>query len=300
MKFSTKRHFFVASLALLLLTALGSCGPRRSAPPLAANGSDAPLENPAPWDLVEEGQNPPPTRHSYDLSEPSADSTASATADSAAREPSQDEDTDEGTSQQQDIADDVDDVLPADLSRYNRLGRLHDLFNDSNKYQYAAGERIGIHPISSLGEAYFTRRPLVKIKSCRWYTVEDLTHSMPYLVPEAAQLLETIGRNFQDSLSRRNISGHKFRVTSVLRSKHSVKKLRRVNRNATDSSTHQLGTTFDISWSRFDHDGKSPRVSDVELKHILAEVLRDLRANRRCLVKYEVKSPCFHITATGL
>ena len=123
---------------------------------------------------------------------------------------------------------------------------------------------------------------------------------MPYLVPEAAQLLETIGRNFEDSLRTHNASGHKFRVTSVLRTAHSVKKLRRVNRNATDSSTHQLGTTFDISYAHFNNDGRSPQVSDEQLKYILAEVLYDLRRQNKCLVKFERKSPCFHITATGL
>ena len=84
-------------------------------------------------------------------------------------------------------------------SRFRSLGNLGELFNDSNKYQYAAGERIGIRPIAGLGEAYFTRRPLVKVRTCRWYNIDPLTHSMPYLVPEAANLLETIGRNFADS-----------------------------------------------------------------------------------------------------
>lgn len=190
-------------------------------------------------------------------------------------------------------------TVAVDLTRYGRLGRLAEAFNDSNKYQYAAGERIGIKPIRNIADAYYLRRPLVKIQSCKWYDVDELTHSMPYLVPEAAALLETIGRNFADSLKKRNAEGHKFRVTSVLRSAYSVKRLRRVNRNATDSSTHKLGTTFDISYAHFNHDGKSPLHSDEELKYILAEVLRDLRHDNKCLVKYERKSPCYHITATG-
>lgn len=279
------------SASILGLAMLQGCGGNVNT--VADNESRT--EVPAPWDLVDEGEAPPPTNHSYDRIIDAVDSTA----DSAALTEPLPEDS---------IADDTGDDAdkaelpapdPARMARYRGLGRLNELFNDSNKYQYAAGERIGIKPIHSLGDAYFTRRPLVKIKSCQWYTLEELTHSMPYLVPEAASLLETIGRNFTDSLKKRNASGHRMRVTSVLRSAHSVKKLRRVNRNATDSSTHQLGTTFDISYARFDHDGKSARVSDAELKHILAEVLRDLRAQNKCMVKYEIKSPCFHITATG-
>lgn len=222
--------------------------------------------NPAPWDLIDENSQP---RETY-------------VPDTA------------------EMSDNLTHVETEPMSRYNRIGRLREVFNDSNKYQYAAGERIGIKPITGLAEAYFTSRPLVKIETCRWYDLDTLTHSMPYLVPEAAELLETIGRNFEDSLRTHNARGHKFRVTSVLRTYHSVKKLRKINSNATDSSTHQLGTTFDISYAHFNNDGHSPQVCDEQLKYILAEVLYDLRRQNKCMVKFERKSPCFHITATGL
>lgn len=269
---------------LLLLLVAGSCGgdPRR-----AQDETSAPT--PAPWDLLEEGELPPPSpkiANEYLASDYATDTLA----ESSSTLP----EADEGDANYA-----PDSVQPANLSRFRGLGRLATVFNDSNKYQYAAGERIGIRPISSLSEAYYLRRPLVHIRSCQWYHVEPLTHSVPYLVPEAAHLLETIGRNFNDSLEKRGIKGHTMRVTSVLRTAQSVKKLRRVNGNATDSSTHKLGTTFDISYARFDHDGNSPRHSDEELKYILAEVLRDLRNQKKCLVKFERKSPCFHITATG-
>lgn len=256
--------------------------------------SDSSVVPPAPWDLVDEGEEPLPTRHSYLADYESVEMDSAVTGDSMSMAEVVAEETAEETDENP-----VAEIAPENLGRYLKLGRLNELFNDSNKYQYAVGEKIGIKPIRNLADAYFTRRPLVKIKTSRYYTIEELTHSMPYLVPEAAALLETIGKNFEDSLRSKNMSGHKFRVTSMLRSAQSVKRLRRVNRNATDSSTHQLGTTFDISYSRFDHDGVSPRVSDAELKYVLAEVLRDLRVADKCMVKYEVKSPCFHITATG-
>ena len=278
----------VAIFILMLVAALfHSCGNPVTTVSDNHSGSDIP----APWDLVDEGEDPPPTNHTYEYELPE-DSASVPAEDSLSPETMQD-----GESVDENVV--FPELPPPDMTRYRSIGRLNELFNDSNKYQYAAGERIGIKPISKLGDAFFTRRPLVKLSSCRWYELEELTHSMPYLVPEAADLLETSGRNFEDSLRRRGLEGYRFRVTSVLRSAHSVKKLRRVNRNATDSSTHQLGTTFDISWSRFEHDGAGPQVSDAELKYILAEVLRDLRLQRRCLVKYEVKSPCFHITAAG-
>lgn len=263
-----------AALCILL----SACGGPRRVDPFDTVGSS----QPAPWELV--------------------DTAASTSAVSASASGNVNDNVSDSVP---DIARDIvrDSVAGntrnTDLSRYNRIGRLHEVFNDSNKYQYAAGERIGISPIRNLAGAYYTSRPLVRIAACQWYDMDTLTHSMPYLVPEAARLLETIGRNFTDSLKSRKLKGYKFRVTSVLRTSHSVKRLRRINKNATDSSTHQLGTTFDISYAKFNHDGSSPRISDEQLKYILAEVLLDLRKQNKCLVKFERKSPCFHITATG-
>lgn len=264
-------------MASMTITLLPGCGNLT-----ATGGNDESASHtPAPWDLVEEGESPLPTNHSYDYAEDTTNPVPDSTL------------TPETI-----LAKDTTVIIP-DLSRYRSLGRLDEVFNDSNKYQYAAGERIGIDPITGVADAYFLKRPLIKVSSCELYSIDQLTHSMPYLVPEAASLLETIGRNFRDSLKSKNKEGHKFRVTSLLRSAHSVKKLKRVNRNATDSSTHQLGTTFDITYSTFDHDRNAKSISDEELKYVLAEVLRDLRAANKCMVKYEIKSPCFHITATG-
>lgn len=264
-------------LAAVLSLLLACCvNPK---PTLTSDNSSS--RAPAPWDLVEEGESPPPSKKADTIVLP---------------EPEEDYDLPEDSVS---ISSALPDSVPvADLSNYRGIGRLDELFNDSNKYQYAAGERIGITPIVNIAQSYFTRRPLVRIESNDLFVIDRLTHSMPYLVPEAADLLRTIGKNFRDSLASKKMGSHRFRITSLLRSAHSVKKLKRVNRNATDSSTHQLATTFDISYAKFDIDGSKP-VSDEELKYVLAEVLRDLRRNGRCLVKYEKKSPCFHITATG-
>lgn len=183
--------------------------------------------------------------------------------------------------------------------RLNFIGNLREVFNDSNKYHYAIAERIGIAPISTLADAYYTRRPLVEVKNCEYYQVDTLTHSLPFLIPEAESLLAEIGRNFNDSLRARGGDGYGIIVTSLLRTPVSVKALRRINRNATDSSTHQFGTTFDITYSRFAEKNPKHRIGDGDLKNLLAEVLYDLHRRGKCMVKFERKSPCFHITATG-
>ena len=82
----------------------------------------------------------------------------------------------------------------------------------------------------------------------------------------------------------------------MLRTPEGVKKLRRRNRNAVDSSVHQMGTTVDVSYSRFmAYDEVMPRSAE-DLKNLLAEVLYAMRNEGKCWVKYERKQPCFHIT----
>lgn len=176
-------------------------------------------------------------------------------------------------------------------------GTLGRVFNDSNYLHYAAAEDIGITPIYNIAELRRLRRPLVKIVSCREYYVDELTHSYPYLVPEAADLLKEIGARFNDSLSARGGGSYRLKITSVLRTPATVNKLRRVNRNATDSSAHQFATTFDISYAKFICDSLTVNRTQEDLKNLLGEVLLAVRGEGKCYVKYERKQGCFHITA---
>jgi len=178
-----------------------------------------------------------------------------------------------------------------------QIGPLRKAFNDSNYVHLNAARELGIEPIASDADIMRMRRPVVKIRSCAEYYVEPLTHSYPYLVPEAAELLADIGRNFNDSLAARGGGDYRIKVTSVLRTPVTVKRLRRVNRNAVEESTHSYGTTFDISYSKFICDSdRAPHRTFEDLKNLLAEILHDLRAEGRCYVKYEARQSCFHIT----
>lgn len=182
--------------------------------------------------------------------------------------------------------------------RVRTSGRINyaEFFNDSNHYQLQHAQRLGIEPITDLRSYYHNKRPLVKIATNEDYVLDHLTHSYPYLVPEADRLLHDIGRNFRDSLKSKGAKDYRIIVTSVLRTPATVKKLRRVNRNATELSTHQYATTFDLSYNKFAAAGGIDDVSYADLKSVLAEVLADLHQEGRCMVKYEKKSPCFHIT----
>ena len=180
--------------------------------------------------------------------------------------------------------------------RLRHIGPLMRLFNDSNRVQLEAARAIGIRPIEKPEDAWTLSRPLVPVRSCRQYYVDELRHSYPYLVPEAARLLADIGQAFNDSLQARGGGAYRLKVTSLLRTPATVGRLRRVNRNASGESTHVYGTTFDISYSRFICDDDSlPRTFE-DLKNLLGEVLLDLKNSGRCYVKMERRQACFHIT----
>ncbi len=172
-------------------------------------------------------------------------------------------------------------------------------FNDLNDVHLSVAKKIGIAPVSSREEAEHASRDMVEIETNDYYEVEELTHSIPYLVPEAATLLSDIGKNFQDSLRNLNASLYKIKVTSVTRTVADVKKLKRRNSNSSLNSAHQYGTTFDVSWARYAKvDEKDTLTIDKDrLKMVLASVLRDLRRADRCYIKHERKQGCFHITA---
>lgn len=193
------------------------------------------------------------------------------------------------------------DMMPDDgcvKMKINPLGgTLGLVFNDSNYVHLEEAERIGIHPIETLADVWRVRRPVCHIKSCREYVVDSLTHSLPYLVPEAADLLKEIGARFNDSLQARGGGSYRLKVTSVLRTKNGIKKLRRRNGNAVEASAHQFGTTFDISYAKFICDSVTVNRTQEDLKNLLGEVLKAIRDEGGCYVKYERKQACFHITA---
>lgn len=175
-------------------------------------------------------------------------------------------------------------------------------FNDLNDVQLAVAKKIGIRPVETREEAEREKGRLLEIAACERYGLDSLTHSIPFLVPKAVALLDTIGSNFLDSLENKGLNPNKVIVTSVLRTRQDVKRLRKKNSNASMNSCHFYGTTFDLSWKRFekveDPDGRPMQdVNADTLKLVLSEVLRDLRTAGRCYVKYELKQGCFHITA---
>lgn len=173
-------------------------------------------------------------------------------------------------------------------------------FPDQNDVQLLAANKFGVSPVQNREEAEHSKGKLVYVGSNPYFYVDKLNNSIPYLVPRASVLLQDIGKAYFDSLQIKGIPLHKIIVTSILRTKDDVAKLRTRNSNATENSCHLYGTTFDVCYNRYKtvQTASEPRreVRNDSLKWVLSEVLRDMRQANRCLVKYEVNQGCFHIT----
>lgn len=177
------------------------------------------------------------------------------------------------------------------------------LFNDQNGVQLKSAARFGIkRTLKDRKEANGVKDGLVHIRDNSHYSIAELAHSIPYLTDGAAELLDMIGKNFLDSLESKGLNPNRIIVTSVLRTQEDIKKLQKSgNPNAVSNSAHCYATTFDITYVRYDkvkyrNFRRYESVEKAILKNVLGEVLRDLRKQNKCYVKYEVKQRCFHIT----
>ena len=83
-------------------------------------------------------------------------------------------------------------------------------FGDLNEKHLNVAQAIGIRVLSSREEAEKMREQLQPITTNELYAVDSLTHSIPYLIPGAASLLDTIGHNFLDSLTAKGLNPNKI------------------------------------------------------------------------------------------
>lgn len=173
-------------------------------------------------------------------------------------------------------------------------------FSDLNEDHLAAAHKYGLDSIpDTCNDATCAALGLVKISTTDNYTVAPLRHSSPYLTFGASRELGGIASAFRDSLASKGFPRYKLIVTSVLRTEADIRKLRRHNSNASSESAHSYGTTWDISYTRYEKCDDCPEyMQPYELTKILAEVLKAEKEQGHCLIKYEKKQHCFHITAS--
>ena len=171
-------------------------------------------------------------------------------------------------------------------------------FNDNNPHQLAAAKKYGIEPLEDRSQlTKKVTKHLRLIEENDYYSVDPLTHSVPYLTPDAAKFLKDIGKQFQKAEKKHKMGKYKIIVTSVLRTKEDVRKLMKVNSNAVPNSAHCHATTFDITYRKYKYiEGREN--DSRQMKYLLGEVLDKLRQKGRCYVRYETQQTCLHITVT--
>lgn len=175
-------------------------------------------------------------------------------------------------------------------------------FNDMQSKQHEVASRIGLaRPPKDRDDAAGMRKSLVEIKTNENYIVDELTHSVPFLIPSAKKELDAIGAEWSDILKRNGLPHYQFYVTSVLRTQEDVKFLQRSgNINSTTQSCHCYGTTFDLAYMRYNKVSRTRMyMHEDNLKLVLGQVLLNHQRAGKIFVKYEWKQSCFHITVRG-
>lgn len=192
-----------------------------------------------------------------------------------------------------------DEKITEKTPEYTKFNGSYKAFNDLNELHMAAALEKGIVPMQTNADTTKYADKLVRLpQELDLYKIDKLTHSVPFVVNDAAQLMMRIGINFRDSLFSKKMAPYKLIITSVTRSLEDNARLGKKNVNAVENSVHSYGTTVDISWKRFVKKGTEGNndVPPEQLKYVLAQVLHDLRQREQCYVLYETKQACFHIT----
>lgn len=143
--------------------------------------------------------------------------------------------------------------------------------------------------------SYYLEKKLLLVDSSDVYVVDSLFHSYAFLTKDAKNLLDEVGKRFQEKIRNTSFRQTRILVTSLLRTESTVKSLMRRNRNSLRISSHLHGTTFDIAHNEFVAPKSLNEAEIAYLREILAETLHEFRAQDRCFVTYETNQACFHV-----
>jgi len=176
--------------------------------------------------------------------------------------------------------------------------------NDLNDLQIIHAQKNGLKPPFTTNDEFNSKigdmvrkSILVQVTDNRYYQLKSLSHSQPYLIPEAIDMLNEIGYRFQKCLKEKKYDNYRFRITSLLRTAETQSNLSHRNGNATKSlSCHLYGTTVDISYKNFFNTKKDTIESKMEPILAMQKVLADMREECKLLVVRERHQSCFHIT----
>jgi hypothetical protein len=246
-----------------------------------------------------------------------ADPPATADADLAAA-PTATFDLEAAVAEARRGADSVEEALrPVSLLT---PGQIRQLQQYRNAAQLRVAEQQGVPQPVDAGarQAFLSDRRLVELDDSAFWVVRELDYSSALVTPATHKLLTEIGRRFHARLDELGVPPMRFEITSALRTADDQERLRRVNPNAARGrSTHQYGTTVDITYASFRAPERLGRVEEgeealarmaldlvggrmaLELKAELGHVLLGLQEEGQVMVTYERRQPVFHLTARG-
>lgn len=136
------------------------------------------------------------------------------------------------------------------------------------------------------------KKMLVRVEDGEGYRVDhgQLTHSVPYLHPEAYKVLRYMGRSYAERTKDTEAEGSDFRISSLTRTTEQQEQLRKSSKgvNATPNvSTHSFGASFDIYRFANAHNCTTAQ-------RIFGEMLLEFQQAGRILLTPE--GNCVHIT----
>jgi len=176
---------------------------------------------------------------------------------------------------------------------------FHDSLNNHLDEYHAISEKQGITPVEN--EAAFQKflesDQLVRVKNSVFFKLDTFYFSYPYLTPDARDFLDTVGARFNKMIDKPPLKGTKLIVTSLTRTTSTVKRLVRVNRNASLRSPHMNGNSFDLSFNHFSHFIIKDPCDLFVLQETISKVLFDLRKEKKCWVTFERRQQCLHVVA---
>ena len=207
--------------------------------------------------------------------------------------------------------------------RVLRWREVWGLRRDVNAEQIAVAQRLGVR---AGGEAAIQRLvkqgKLVPLgDSTEHWVLRKMTHSVPYVTPDARALLVELGRRFHARCDSAGLPRFRMKVTSALRTDETQAELRKTNPNASQTvSAHEFGTTVDVSHERFavpapPAEGaagppSAPAAWEMEaemleevvkvngrpLQALLGRTLIEMRAEGALMVMMEDAQPVYHFT----
>ena len=194
-----------------------------------------------------------------------------------------------------------------------------------NAQHVARARTLGVRVTSEeVRDSLITAGRLVLLEDSTRHWIVRRGTSPAHVVPHLPALLEVLGGRFQERLAEMGLPPYRIEVTSALRTTQRQQRLARTNANAAvGTSSHEFGTTVDLSYAAFAPPAETPpeilagvprefaphmeRFVDLalesvsarksrELGAIFSQVLMEAQAEGLALVIYERQQTVYHLT----